>query len=264
MFDWSCGFIEDPAGNDALARSGVPIIALENARGAEDVFRYRPPEGRYAIVVGNERKGVSRELLRLAHRTIQIPIQSAQLNCLNVAAAAAVALYRLARRQGRQTATRGGRSGGRPVVVFGGVDDPIELGSAVRSAACFGWKEVCVADRHEVWFEADRVTRSLGRGAARRARNPIRVIPAPSGEVFDEICVIGTDGEPLRCTDLSRGPRQLLVLGDAGAVDHRQDGSRIRRIRLEVEPGRHPFRLVASIALAEVARQLGARVRAEN
>jgi len=127
MFDWQCGFIGDSVGpdgtwrlsGDALARSGVPIIALENANGAEDLFKYRPPECPFAVVVGNERKGVSRELLRLADRVIQIPIQSVQLNCLNVAAAASVALYRLAR-QGRQIATRGGRSGSRPVVVLAG------------------------------------------------------------------------------------------------------------------------------------------------
>jgi len=139
MFDWPCGCIGDsvePDGTwrlsgDALARSGVPIIAVENAGGAEDLFKYRPPEGPYAVVVGNERKGVSRELLRLADRVIQIPIQSVQLNCLNVAAAASVALYRLAR-QGRQIATRGGRSGSRPVVVLAGIDDAIELGSVLR------------------------------------------------------------------------------------------------------------------------------------
>jgi SpoU rRNA Methylase family len=254
MFNWPYGSIGD---GDALAGSGVPIIALENASGAEDLFKYRPPDGPFAVVVGNERKGVSRELLRLADRVIQIPIKSVHLNCLNVAAAASVALYRLARHS-RQIATRAGRSGGRPAVVFAGVDNPIELGSAVRSAACFGWDEVCVADHHDVWFDADRVTRSLGRGAARRARNPIRVHPLPTGAAFDEICVIGTSaGEPLRSADLARGPRQLIVLGNADTLDIARLGSHARQIRLEVEPGPHPFRLVASIALAEIARQVG-------
>ena len=265
MFDWSCGFIGDAVGpdgtwrlsGDALARRGVPIIAVENASGAEDLFKYRPPDGPFAVIVGNERKGVSRELLRLADRVIQIPIQSAQLNCLNVAAAASVALYRLAR-PGRQIATRGGRSGGRPIVVLAGVDDPIELGSAVRSATCFGWKDVCVADRHDVWFDTDRVVRSLGRGAARRARNPIRVLPFDAASTFDEVCMIGTSaGEPLQRADLARGPQQLVVLGDADAVDVARLAPRVRRIQLEAEPGLHPFRLVASIALAEIARQVG-------
>jgi len=102
MFEWPCGFIDDSDGigvsdgawrlhGDALAGAGVPIIAVENASGAEDLFKYRPPDGPFVVVVGNERKGVSRELLRLADRVVQIPIRSVQLNCLNVAAAAAVA-----------------------------------------------------------------------------------------------------------------------------------------------------------------------------
>lgn len=267
MFDWSCGFIGDAAvpgalrlTGDALARSGVPILAVENAGGAEDLFRFRPPDGPFAVIVGNERKGVSRELRRLADRVIQIPIRSAQLNCLNVAAAAAVAVDRLAR-HGGQIATRGGRGGrdgDRPGVVFAGVDAAVELGSALRSAACFGWTDVCVADRHGVWFDADRATQSLGRGAARRARNSIRVHPVPAATAFDEVCVIGTgDGEPLRRADLARGPGQLVVLGDADAVDVAALASRVRRIRLDVAHGAHPFRLVASIALAEIARQIG-------
>ena len=265
MFEWTCGFIGDSVEPDhtrrltvdSLARSGVPIIAVENAPGAEDLFKYRPPDGAMAVVVGNERKGVSRELLRLADRVIQIPIQSVQLNCLNVAAAASIALYRLAR-QSRQIATRGGRSGGRPTIMFAGVDDAIELGSAVRSATCFGWKEIFVADRHDVWFDVDRVTRSLGRGAARRARNPIRVLPVPTAATFDEVCVIGTGaGEPLRSADLARGPQQLIVLGDADTMDVTRIAPCIRRIQMEVGTGAHPFRLVASIALAEIARQLG-------
>jgi len=257
MFDWSCEFIGDSRGGDALVRSGVPIIALENTSGAEDLFKYRPPAGRYAVVVGNERKGVSRELVRLADRVIQIPVQSAQLNCLNVAAAASVALYRLAR-QGRQIATRGGRSGGRPTVLLAGIGDPIELGSAIRSAACFGWREVHVADRDAVWFDTDRASRSLGRGAARRARNPIHVLPAPRAAAFEEVCVIGTEpGEPLRRADLARGPQQLVVLGDPSAVDIAGLAPRVHRVQLEVEHGAHPFRLVASIVLAEIARQIG-------
>jgi tRNA C32,U32 (ribose-2'-O)-methylase TrmJ len=265
MFDWSCGFVGDsaehagavPLSYDALARSGVPIIAVENTRGAEDLFKYRPPDSPVAVVVGNERKGVSRELLRIADRVVQIPMQSARLNCLNVAAAAAVALYRLAR-PGRHRATRGGRSNSRPAVMFAGVTDAIELGSAVRSVACFGWNEVCIADHHDVWFDADRMTRSLGRGAARRARNPIRVTPTPTATTFDEICVIGAaTGEPLQCADLARGPRQLIVLGNADAVDLGELASDVRRIQIELEPGHYPFRLVASIALAEIARQVG-------
>lgn len=254
MFEWQSEMIEDA---DELRSDGVPIIALENASGAEDLFKFRPPEGPFALVVGNERKGISREMLRRADRVVQIPVRSRHVNCLNVAAAAAVAMHRLAGRAG-QLATRGGRSGGRPTIAFAGVADAIELGSAVRSAACFGWDALHVVDPHGAWFDADRATRSLGRGAARRARNPIRVAPLREGRgAFDEICVIGTEGEgePLRRTDLARGPRQLVVFGDVGCIG--VAGERVRPVRVEVAHGAYPFRLVASIALAEIMRQVG-------
>ena len=47
-------------------------------------------------------------------------------------------------------------------------------------------------DRRAVWFGVDRITRSEGRGAARRGRNPIRVIPtqADSAYAFHEVSVI--------------------------------------------------------------------------
>jgi hypothetical protein len=256
MVDWPCEFIDGNDIGDALLHGGVPIIAIENAPGAENLFKFRPPEGPFAVVVGNERKGISRELLRIADRVLEIPNHSAQLNCLNVAAAAAVALHRLAR-PSRQIATRAGRSGGRPSVVFAGVDDAIELGSAVRSAACFGWTEVWIADRHDVWFDVDRVTRSLGRGAARRARNPIRVLPFSTVATFDEVCVIGTRGAPLRSADLARGSQHLIVIGDAGSLDLARLAPRVREVQLEVAPGAHPFRLAASIVLAELSRQAG-------
>ncbi|HEX3765066.1 MAG TPA: TrmH family RNA methyltransferase, partial [Kofleriaceae bacterium] len=93
MFGWEFGLLTAPDSAAALARIGVPIVAIENASGAEDLFRFRPPDGPVAVVVGNERKGISRSLLRRADHVVQIPIASTTVNTLNVAAAAAVALY---------------------------------------------------------------------------------------------------------------------------------------------------------------------------
>jgi hypothetical protein len=153
-------------------------------------------------------------------------------------------------------------------VLLAAPTDAIETGSVVRSAACLGWSHVFIDDRHHVWFETDRVTRSLGRGAARRGRNPIRVLPPPDGR-FDEVCVVhaGGDGEPLRDADLARGVDRLVALpdGDAGIDDVDDDrwsrlGRRVRHLHLGVAPAvRAPFRLVASIALAELARRSALR-----
>ena len=241
LFDWHCELIErSETSCDALAQSGMPIIALENTSGAEDLFRFRPPDGAFALVVGNERNGVSRRLLRVADRVVQIPVGPGQLNCLNVAAAAAVAIHRIAR-PGRTYA-----GSGRPSILFAGAADPIELGSAVRSAACFGWTEVSISDPHAVWFATDRVTRSLGRGAARRARNGIRVRHGADLAAFADICVVAEHGEPLSRADLRC---DLVVIGEHDVPPG------ARRIRLEVARP-PPFRLAASIVLAELARRL--------
>lgn len=253
-----------PGGPAALARASPTIIAIENAGGAEDLFRFRAPDGPLAVVVGNERKGISRQLLRLADHVVQIPIASRTINTINVAAAAAVALYYLSRGRSGRIGTRG-HSRSRPEVLLAGAIDAIELGSAVRTAACLGWTRLFVPDRGSAWFAADRVTRSLGRGAARRARNPIRVLPLPGDARFDDVCVVSArgDGTPLHRTDLARGPRQLVVIPDetAGDIDERDLahlGRHVRRVDVEIERGaRHPFRSIASIALAECARQVG-------
>jgi len=150
MFDWECEFLDDSDHGlnlRQLARSGVPILAIENTCDAEELFKYRPPNGRLAVIVGNERKGISRSVLRLADRVLRIPIASAHINTVNVAAAAAIAIFHLTRpRDGRIGAS--GRYRGRPEVLLTGVSDAIELGSAVRSAACFGWPRLFIDDRH--------------------------------------------------------------------------------------------------------------------
>lgn len=71
---------------ETLASSCSPIVAVENAPGADDIFGFRAPPGpRLAVVVGNERKGIGRDVLDLADRTVQIPLASRRLNTLNVA-----------------------------------------------------------------------------------------------------------------------------------------------------------------------------------
>jgi tRNA G18 (ribose-2'-O)-methylase SpoU len=151
MFDWEFNlFDSDDHSSDirALSRSGLPIVAIENTRHAENLFQYRPPDGPLAIIVGNERKGISRQVLRLADHVVQIPIASVHVNTLNVAAAAAVALYYLSRARKGRIGALGGRGRSRPEVMLTGATDAIELGSAVRSAACFGWTRLHIDDRH--------------------------------------------------------------------------------------------------------------------
>jgi tRNA G18 (ribose-2'-O)-methylase SpoU len=290
MFDWDFGLVDSngragmpPAvfdGVRTLSRTELaalsPIVAVENAVGAEDIYGFRPPpRGQLVVIVGNERKGIARDVLELACRTVRIPVASVHINTINVAAAAAIALYFISRGGGQRLRARGEPHRSRPELLIAGPTDAMEVGSVVRTAACFGWPRLFLDDRHGAWFASDRVTRSLGRGAARRGRNAIHVIPARADGcgAFDEVCVVTArgDGEPLQHVDLARGPRQLVVLPDdsSGNWDSQQFsrlGRRVRQVRIDgvrdvSDRAYRRFRLTASIALAEVARQVGARRR---
>jgi hypothetical protein len=260
---------------EELAGGYSPVVALDNLPGAVDVYGCRLPAGpRPALVVGNERRGIAREIQTIADRVVQIPMESRNLNCLNVAAAAAVALYYLSRGGGgRQPATIHPQRR-RPELLLLGAADHVELGSSIRSAGAFGWERVFVEDREGVWFGCDRVVRSEGRAAARRARNPIRLIPATAGQryAFDEVCVVTArrEGVPLHKATLARGPRQAIAIADESRVDvaaERWDrlGRTVRFVYLDL-PCRdfaYHYRLIATVALAEVARQVGRRARPE-
>ncbi len=152
------------------------------------------------------------------------------------------------------------------------------MGSAIRSAAAFGWGRLFVEDRFGIWYGCDRVKRSEGRAAARRGRNPIRLIQTSRDRryLFDEVVVLTTRKhelgkraeELLHHTNLARGPKQLLVLPDESMIDRDAEdwqrlGKRIRFVNpgFSNKPSTYHFRLPASIALAEAARQVGWRTR---
>jgi tRNA G18 (ribose-2'-O)-methylase SpoU len=245
-----------------------PVVALENAPGAADIYTFRPPAGALsALIVGNERRGVSRELLGMSDCAVQIPMQSRHLNCLNAASAAAVGLYYLTRNGGaRRPAGHSMRQ--RPELLFLAPTDHIELGSSIRSAGAFGWDQLLVDDRHGVWFGIQRSLRAEGRAAARRARNPIHVIPSTIDRcyAFDEVCVITLrPGDiPLSRAKLAGGQRQILVIPDVhgveiDTVDWERFGKQITFVTLDVphQPAVRRYRLDSSIALAEAARQVG-------
>jgi hypothetical protein len=266
LFGWDCAFGSKEVPFDLGPFS--PVVALENEDGAASIHGFRVPLERLVLVVGNERRGIGRDVLARADHVVKIPLASRRVNTLNVAAAAAAALASLVRGGGGKLHDRADPARNRPDLLLLGGDDPVELGSAIRSAAAFGWERLLVDDRHGIWFDPDRVTRSEGRGAARRGKNPIRVVRVPAGSrlPYDEACLVSAlpGGEPLHRASLARGPRQLVVLADERASPFEAfEGSvagRVRHVSLDL-PGVPRFRLSATIALAEIARQVGQRLR---
>jgi tRNA G18 (ribose-2'-O)-methylase SpoU len=258
---------------DELA-SYAPLIACDNLPGADDVYgAARAPGLRPALVVGNERRGLARDVQALAGQRVQIPMFGRGPDCLNVAAAAAVVLYYLGRGGGGRLHRHTRPERRRPILLLVAPADHVELGSTIRSAGAFGWDRLLVDDRAGVWFGVARAARAEGRAAARRHRNPLHVLPttASTPAAFDEVTVVTTRhaGIPLHRASLAGGPRQLLAIPDESAVNALQEdwerlGKRVRLIQLDLPAQAFPYhyRLVASIALAEAGRQIGQRARA--
>ncbi len=254
---------------DDIRKLHPRTVAFDNLPGAADVYGYQAGRD-FAVMVGNERRGLSYECANLATDKVQVPMFSRRVNCLNVAAASAVALYYLCGTRVGPMAVRREPNSRRPEVLLLGPGDHVELGSAIRSCAAFGWGRVFIEDRKPVWFGCERAIRSEGRAAARRGKNEILCIPCTSGAThgFARVTILTTEalGSPLHRVNLARGPSQLVVIPDEKNVD--QSAETWSRLGKEVEfahlqlPAtdyQYHYRLTATIVLAEIARQVGRR-----
>src|SRR5205823_4087419 len=162
-----------------LAQGYSPIVAFDNVERAADVYGFRLPGGpRTAVVLGNERRGIGRDILSIAHHNVQIPMFARgprTIKCLNVAAASAIALNYRGRGGGAKLKVSSHPDKRRPELMMVGGHSHVELGSSIRSAGAFGWQRVILEDRMRAWFGAHRSVQAEGRAAARRHRNPIHL-----------------------------------------------------------------------------------------
>ena len=86
-----------PEGLELLRRTGLRLVALTPAAGAEPLAGLdRRPEDRVAVLLGAEGPGLSAAALAAADQRMTIPMR-APADSLNVASAAAIAFYALAR-----------------------------------------------------------------------------------------------------------------------------------------------------------------------
>jgi hypothetical protein len=244
------------------------LLAAENLPGAQSAYTFRPPAAEsLALLVGNEAKGLRRRTLKQAHSVVEIPLASGQINCLNVAAAAAVLLTYLTLpnplRSKRSTPAFVRRN--RPELLLVGGGDAMELGSTIRSACAFGWDRVLLDDRGSAWYECDRRIKSEGRGAARRGRNPIRVIPQRQADLPEyrrTIVFSVAPGSPAPHETSLTGGDVLIALPDESTVDARAlawPGSVTYVSLPRVTRERYHYHQMTAIAMAEVSRQLGER-----
>ncbi len=284
MFDATCRFRDTKglahsglfggAGVQAISTAEIQahhprIIACDNLPGAVDVYGFHAGRD-FALLVGNERRGLSHEFTTLATDKVQIPMQSRRINCLNVAAASAVALYYLCNPRVGSMAIRRDPASRRPNLLFYQPADHFELGSTIRSAAGLGWTQAFVEDRHRVWFGCDRAVRAEGRAAARRGKNEIRLIPCPAqaSHAYARVTVITHRkiGLPMHRANLAGGPSQLILIPDESGSEfafescawlgHNVEVAHLQLARAEFV---YHYRLVATVALAEISRQIGRR-----
>ena len=257
------------------------LMAAENLPGAQSIYTFRPPRaGKHALLVGNEAKGLRRCTRRQAHTIVEIPLPSRNINCLNVAAAAAVMLYFLSECPPLKVKhrTRSSHRSSRPDLLLIGGSDPMELGSTIRSACAFGWERVFLHDAGSAWYACDRRIKSEGRGAARRGRNPIKVIPYREGqlETYQSIVVFtslplpspGAQPHPvcgaLLPQDICLAERNVLIVLQDETADGAPwippmpwNGTITYAVLPRAPRDRYHFRQFSAIAIAEVARQLG-------
>ena len=243
------------------------IIAFDNLPGARDIYGFRTGPN-FAVLVGNERRGLSHELATVATDRVQIPMLSRRINCLNVSAASAVALYYLGLPPVGPMAIRKEPHRRRPELLLLQATDHFELGSTIRSAAAFGWERAFIEDPHRIWFGCDRQIRAEGRAAARRGRNEILLVPCPPASTYSypQAIVVTRNpiGTPLHRTNFASGPNHLVVIPDESQIDiTTYDWSRFSPNIKFAHPSLpktdfpYHYRLVATIALAEISRQVG-------
>ncbi len=78
-----------------LRAEGYRLVGLEQTTGSHDMHTYQFPR-RTALVVGNERTGLTSELLALVDETVEIPVWGLPYS-YNVATATTMALYEYCR-----------------------------------------------------------------------------------------------------------------------------------------------------------------------
>jgi hypothetical protein len=171
------------------------VLACETGKKARSIYEFPAPRGRTALIVGNELSGIPGPLLKAVGKVVSIPMLGSGMTSVNVAVAAAIALYVL-----EHDLARRGISQSRPTnrnvdVLLEAPSDPSELGSLLRSVWAFGWRKVYVSDRQGVWFTRDRRTIMAGRAAARREVNPLVIASDEQLNIERYDSVILCDGE---------------------------------------------------------------------
>lgn len=78
---------------DSLKKQGYQIIALEKNKQAKNIFNFKP-EKSAALILGNEKRGLSKKILKRCDKVVFIPMRGKK-ESLNVSVAFGIAIYQL-------------------------------------------------------------------------------------------------------------------------------------------------------------------------
>jgi tRNA G18 (ribose-2'-O)-methylase SpoU len=238
------------------------VIAAETTRRSVNIFDFPAPRGPTAVLAGNEEKGIPRSVLKRVDRIISIPMAPGKLSSVNVAAAAATALYVLDHDLGRKPKPAAWLRQTEVDILIDSPTDPHELGSLFRSIYAFGWSRVFLSAPRGVWFTENSQTILESRAAARRAKNPLAVSKLEKLDVaqYDTVvvCDLTDQGSPLSKFRLPESQRLLIVY--SGTVFAGNRAANLTHVRIdhsnrEVEPR---FRHSGTILFSLIARALRA------
>jgi len=81
-----------------IGTAGYELIGLEITTASEDLRQASFPKGKYALVIGAERNGMSQQVLDLIDRSIHIPMFGNNLS-MNVVTAMSIALFEILKQQ---------------------------------------------------------------------------------------------------------------------------------------------------------------------
>lgn len=76
-----------------LKEMGYNIVALEQTKTSQNIFNWQP-KFPIALILGNEKTGVSKSLLKYCDESVEIPMLGKK-NSLNVSVATGIAMYRI-------------------------------------------------------------------------------------------------------------------------------------------------------------------------
>lgn len=94
---WMCWeYVKQPGRLlNKLKREGYHIVALEQTKKSVNIYEWQP-KFPVALIVGNEKTGVTKNLLKYCDKEIELPMRGKK-GSLNVSVAAGIAMYHISK-----------------------------------------------------------------------------------------------------------------------------------------------------------------------